>query len=114
MNIYDKAHELAKALKECEEVKSFKIASEKVKNNETSKKMLDDFRKIQIEAYTEQVQKGEISKELMEKLQSLGSVVSMNSDVAQYLQSEAKFGVIWEDVIKILTEAVGIEDPMKK
>lgn len=109
MNVYDKAHELAEALKECPEVIELKAASKKIEANETDKKMLKDFRKIQLEAYTEQVKNGKMSKEITEKLQNLGSVISLNPNVSAYLQSESKFGTIWEDIGKILNDAVDIK-----
>lgn len=109
MNIYDKVHELAAELRNCDEVKKLREAAEKIKGNDSNKKMLEDFRQMQFQAYSEQVEKGEISKDTMEKLQNLGSVVSMNPSIGEYLQAEARFGTLWEDVIKILNEAVGVD-----
>jgi cell fate (sporulation/competence/biofilm development) regulator YlbF (YheA/YmcA/DUF963 family) len=109
MNIYDKTYELARALKDSPETVEFRNASKIIEGNELNKKMLEDFRKIQIEAYTEKVQTGKMSKELTEKLQNLASVISLNPDVSAYLQAEQRFGVIWEDIMKILNEAVGID-----
>lgn len=109
MNVYDKAHELAEALKECPEVIELKNVASKIESNETDKKMLKDFRKIQVEAYTEQVKDGKMSKETTEKLQNLGSVISLNPNVSAYLQAESKFGTIWQDIVKILDDAVDIK-----
>lgn len=106
MNIYDKVHELAKELKECEEVKKFKEAKKKIESKEKSKKMVEDFRKIQLKAYSQQMEKGEPSKEVMSELQKLGSSMAVEPDVSEYMQAEVKFGVLWEDIIKILGEAV--------
>lgn len=106
MNIYDKVHELAKELKECEEVKKFKECKKKIESKESNKKMVEDFRKIQLKAYSEQMEKGEASKEVMDELQKVGSVMAMEPEVSEYMQSEVKFGVLWEDIIKILGEAV--------
>lgn len=109
MNIYDKAHELARALEENSDVKEFRASSEKIKDNSTAQNMLKDFRKLQFEAYSEQMEKGELSKATKEKLQSLGAVASINPEVAKYLSAEAKFGVIWEDILKILNDAIGVD-----
>ncbi|WP_336296793.1 YlbF family regulator [Clostridium ganghwense] len=57
MNVYDKVHELANVLKDCDEVKKFREASKKIETNDKNKKMLDDFRKIQFQAYSEQIEK---------------------------------------------------------
>ena len=109
MNIYDKTHELARALKDLPETVEFRNAGKKIEGNDLNKKMLDDFRKIQIEAYTQQMQTGKMSKELSEKLQNLASVISLNPDVSAYLQAEQRFGVIWEDIMKILNDAIGVD-----
>ena len=109
MNIYDNAHEFAKALKTCPEVIELRNAGKKIEGNENNKKMINDFRKLQYEAYSEQVKNGKLSSETQSKLNNLGSIISMNPDVAAYIQSEAKFGVIWEDVMKILNDAIGID-----
>lgn len=109
MNIYDNAHELARVLKDSDEVKELREASKKIEGNDLNKKMIEDFRKIQIEAYTEQMKTGKMSKELTEKFQNFSSIISMNADVGRYLQAEQRFGVIWEDIIKILNDAVGVD-----
>jgi len=109
MNIYDKTHELARVLKDSDEVKELREASKKIEGNDLNKKMIEDFRKIQIEAYTEQMKTGKMSKELTEKFQNFASIISMNTDVGRYLQAEKRFGVIWEDIMKILNGAVGVD-----
>jgi cell fate (sporulation/competence/biofilm development) regulator YlbF (YheA/YmcA/DUF963 family) len=109
MNIYDNAHEFAKSLKNCPEITQFREIAKKISGDENSKKMMADFRKIQVEAYTEQMQTGEMKKETMEKLQKMGSVLSLNPDVAKYFQAEATFGTMWDDVMKILNDAIGVD-----
>ncbi|MCB2288238.1 YlbF family regulator [Clostridium sp. CS001] len=109
MNIYDNAHEFAKSLKDCHEIVELREVAKKIASDEKSKKMLADFRKVQIEAYTEQMQTGEMKKETLEKLQNLGAVVSLNPDVAKYFQAEATFGTMWDDVMKILNDAIGVD-----
>lgn len=109
MNIYDNAHEFARSLKDCPEIIELREVAKKIASDENSKKMLADFRKIQIEAYTEQMQTGEMKKETLEKLQNLGAVVSLNPDVAKYFQAEATFGTMWDDVMKILNDAIGVD-----
>jgi cell fate (sporulation/competence/biofilm development) regulator YlbF (YheA/YmcA/DUF963 family) len=108
MNIYDKAHELARELKICPEVIEFRNSSEKVQSNDLSAKMIKNFREVQMQAYSEHMKDGKVSEETEKKVQSLAAVISMNSDVASYLQAEGKFAIIWEDIIKILNDAIGI------
>lgn len=109
MNIYDKANELADALKECPEVITLREAAEKIKKNDANKNMVKDFRKLQYEAYSEQVKNGELSKNMEDKLNKIGTVISMNPDVSAYLQAESRFAMIWEDIMKALNEAVNVD-----
>ncbi|MBC2579008.1 YlbF family regulator [Clostridium sp. DJ247] len=109
MNIYDKAHEFAKELKNCDEVVKLREASKKIEGNETNRKMLDDFRKLQIEAYSQQMQKGNISDDLKEKLNNIASIISTNPSVSEYLQAEQRFSIMWDDVLKILNDAIGVD-----
>ena len=44
--------------------------------------MLEDFRKIQMEAYTEQMQNGEVSKETKEKFEKFGVLMGTNPDLS--------------------------------
>jgi hypothetical protein len=39
----------------------------------------------------------------------MGSVLSLNPDVAKYFQAEATFGTMWDDVMKILNDAIGVD-----
>ena len=109
MNIYDKTHEFAKELKNCPEVVQLREVGKKIQGNETNVKMLDDFRKLQFEAYSQQMQTGNISDEIKEKLNNIGSIISLNPSVSEYLQAEQRFSVMWDDVLKILNDAIGVD-----
>lgn len=109
MNIYDKAHEFAEELKTCPEIVQLRELSKKIKGNETNVKMLNDFRKLQIEAYSQQMQNGKVSEETSQKIKNLGSIISTNSSITEYLQAEQKFSILWDDILKILNDAIGID-----
>ena len=70
MNIYDKFNELAAELKVNPDVVAFREAVLKIQADETKSKMLDDFRKIQIAAYTESVENGKVTDDTTEKMQN--------------------------------------------
>lgn len=108
-NIYDKAHELARVLKNNEDVKKYREANKNIKNDETAKKMLDDLRKIQYEAYNEQMKSGKLSKATEERLNSLASVIGFNPKVNEFIQAEMRFSMLWEDLMKILSESIGVD-----
>ncbi|MCI1943818.1 YlbF family regulator [Clostridium luticellarii] len=109
MNIYDRTKEFAEELKACDEVVTLQKLSQSIKDSEEYKKLLSDFRKIQVKAYSQQVQDGKISEEVMEKFKSMGSVISANPPVNEYIQAEQKFSVLWQNILKILNDAIGID-----
>ncbi|AZV56217.1 YlbF family regulator [Clostridium sp. AWRP] len=109
MSISGKASELAAELKNCEEVTLLREASKEIEKSEANIKMLDDFRKIQMEAYSEQMQNGEVSEKTKQKFKNIGSVVSMNPSVNKYIQTEQRFSIMWQNVLKMLNDAIGID-----
>jgi cell fate (sporulation/competence/biofilm development) regulator YlbF (YheA/YmcA/DUF963 family) len=108
MNVYDKVNELARVLKTTPEVIEYKNAFEKINLNPTNKKMVDDFREKQLELYSLQMQGKEPEKEQLEKANKLWSVINLNSEVREYFEAEMKFSRLWEDIMKILGDAVNI------
>lgn len=109
MNIYDKVHEFAAVLKDHEDVVAFRNAAKKIENNAEKQNMLEDFRKIQMAAYSESIETGKVSDETNEKMQNFASIIQMNPDINEYLQSEVRFSILFEDIMKIITDAVGVD-----
>lgn len=109
MNIYDKAHELARLLKNSPEVVEYKKMMEKIKENEENKKIIEDLRKKEFEVYSKQLQGIQITKEEMEAINNLYGIVQHNSVIREYLEAERRFSIMWQDIIRILGEAVDID-----
>ncbi len=109
MNIYDKFNELAAELKVNPDVVAFREAVLKIQADETKSKMLDDFRKIQIAAYTESVENGKVTDDTTEKMQNFASIIKANPDINEYLQAEVRFSILFEDMMKIINDAVGVD-----
>ncbi|HBC96069.1 MAG TPA: hypothetical protein DC034_04630 [Clostridium sp.] len=109
MNIYDRAREFAEDLRECDEVVNLRKSNQKVEDNEDYKKILKDFRKIQLDAYSQQVQNGKVSEEVVEKFKDMGNVISANPPVDEYIQAEQKFSVMWQNILKMLNDAIGVD-----
>lgn len=109
MNVYDKIYDLANALKICPETLELKEALDKINLDEKNKKILIDFRNVQMVAYKEYTDNGEISKEIKEKIDNLSRIIDLNSDISTYMRAEAKLATLWENMMKILTEAIDID-----
>ncbi|QCX32730.1 YlbF family regulator [Caloramator sp. E03] len=109
MNVYDKAHELARALKLAPEVIEYKSAMEKINSNPNHKRMVEDFRKKQLELYSQQLKGVEPSKEQIDSLNNLLNIISLNPEIRNYLEAEMRFSRLWEDIMKILGDAMDID-----
>lgn len=109
MNPYDAAHLLANAMKESPEYKEFKSLKDKVQQNESTKKMLKDFRKKQFTLQARQMSGQQVSEEDSKKVQELQNVLLQNPLVGPFLHAEYRLSTILNDVYKILGEAVDMD-----
>ncbi|MFZ2256835.1 MAG: YlbF family regulator [Clostridiaceae bacterium] len=108
-NVYDKAHELASAMKDDEIVTAYRDAVKKIEQEEAKKKMIEDFRTIQFEAYQDKQSKGEVSEETKKRLENLVAIIQLNPEIMDFLEVEQKFSILFDDIMKILNEAIGID-----
>lgn len=107
MSVYDKAHDLARALQSSEEAKAVEEAMKAVDENPEGKQMLDDFRARQMDMQ-QKMMTGEMpDQEEMEKMEKLFQVISMNADIAKLFDAERRLAVVIQDVNKIVSESLG-------
>lgn len=104
MNIYDKAHELARALRESTEYQDMKAAQGQVNADPDAKRMLEDFRGRQME-FQSKMMSGEMPpQDEMEKMQKLYEVLGLNASIRKLFEAERRLTVIMEDVQRIIAE----------
>ncbi|KZE66669.1 hypothetical protein AV545_03330 [Paenibacillus jamilae] len=106
MNIYDKAHDLAKALKESKEVEEITSAMKLIETDPEAKKMLDDFRERQMEAQQRMMSGDMPAQEEMEKMEKMFEVLSLNLNIRRLFDAERRLSVIIEDVNKIIADSL--------
>ncbi|MDY8045351.1 YlbF family regulator [Paenibacillus polymyxa] len=106
MNIYDKAHDLAKALKESKEVDEITSAMKLIETDPEAKKMLDDFRERQMEVQQRMMSGDMPAQEEMEKMEKLFEVLSLNLNIRRLFDAERRLSVIIEDVNKIIADSL--------
>lgn len=106
MFVYDKAHELARALRSTPEFVALKTTQDKLKNDPQAYKMFLDYRRKEI-AYQSAVMSGQHPEEdEVKNLHRLAQIVNLNSIVRDYIEAEARFGVIFSDIQRIIADAV--------
>ncbi|AWB44053.1 hypothetical protein DCC85_07380 [Paenibacillus sp. CAA11] len=106
MNIYDKANELAKALKESQEVEDITSAMKLVDADPDSKRMLDDFR-IRQNTVQQRMMSGDMpAPEEMEQMEKLFETLSQNLNIRRLFEAERRLSVIIQDVNKIISDSL--------
>ncbi|WP_096440270.1 YlbF family regulator [Alteribacter populi] len=103
-NPYDKAHELARVLKESEEFSKLTELHEVVNSDDVAKRMLDNFRKVQIELQQKQMQGAQISEEEIQNAQKQFELVQQHETISQLMEAEQRMSQVISDVNKIITE----------
>lgn len=110
MNVYDYAHQLAKAMKKSNEFQEYKKLDEKIKANSHCQTMIDDFRKRQIQIQSMQMMGQEVDEKKLQELQSLYKVLMQNPLMAEFMHMEFKLSQMIEDIYKILGEAIDMNN----
>lgn len=109
MNVYDEAHNLARAIKESTEFQQFDHLRKEIDKDETTAQMLKDLQAKQLEVQAAQMTGQEPSAETITQMQSLATMIATKPLAAQYMQAEAAFSVMVNDVFGILGEAMGMK-----
>ncbi|WP_019912051.1 YlbF family regulator [Paenibacillus sp. HW567] len=106
MNVIDKAHELARAIKDSSEVTDIRNAMKVIEADQESKRMLDNFRQNQIELQ-QRMMNGEMPpQEEMEQMEKLFEVLNLNLGIRRLFDAERRLSVVIEDVNKIITDSL--------
>lgn len=108
MNVYDEAHSLAKAIKESNEFLEFDKVRKEIEADKEVSDMIADLQKLQIELQTAQMSGQEPNSDTMARIQSLSTMMAAKPLAARFMQCEAAFSVMMNDVFKIIGEAMGV------
>jgi len=111
MNVYNEAHNLARAIRESEEFKQYDEIKKKIAGNPGLTEMLSDFQRRQFEMQAKQMMGEPMAEGINEQIQELYNIMMRDPVSAQYLQCEVRFSLMMNDVYKILGEAVGLGIP---
>ena len=115
MNVYDQAHQLAKAIRESEEFKQFDATKKQIEENSELDKAIKDFMGKQLELQTMQMMGQSVDESAFQQLQQLSVVLMQDPLAANYLQCQMRFTMMMSDVYKIVGEVsdFGLDGPFK-
>lgn len=106
MNMYDKAYELANAIKDSDEMKRLRAAGGVLKSNEDAKKLVKEYLVAQMHSdYARMAGQNPDEKEY-QRLQELAVMVSNNGDAQEYLQAFIRWQQVAGDLQKIVGDAM--------
>lgn len=108
MNVYDEAHSLARAIKESNEFLEFDKVRKEVEEDKEVSEMIADMQKLQIELQTAQISGQQPPEDLISRIQSLSTMLATKPLAARFMQAEAAFSVMMNDVFQIIGEAMGV------
>ncbi|WP_018924227.1 YlbF family regulator [Salsuginibacillus kocurii] len=103
-NVHDKAHELASSLRESDEFQQLKGFHEQVENDEVAKRMLDNFRQLQLDLQQKQMQGEQPSEEEISQAQKQFEMVQQHEVISKLMEQEQKMSTVIGDLNKIITE----------
>lgn len=108
-NIYDLAYNLARALKESEEYKTYHAARDKAMENPTQKALLDEYKHLQFQMQVAMAGGSSADPKEMERLSRIAAVLQLSPEAQTYLLSELRFQQMLSEVFKILGEAADLD-----
>ena len=105
MNPYDKAHELARLLKQTPEFQNFVRLQKLMEQDQQAKSMLQEFYKRQWEIQQDAV-RGTLSQEKQEQLARMYNHMQNQEALKEFFAAEMKFSRMITDIQGILAEAI--------
>jgi cell fate (sporulation/competence/biofilm development) regulator YlbF (YheA/YmcA/DUF963 family) len=106
LNPYDKAHELARALRAHDSFQALMKAKERIDQDPQAKKIVEDFRKRQWEYEAKRLAGQEISDAEQQQMMQLQEALALVPAARDYLQAEYQFSVLFGDIQKIIADTI--------
>lgn len=108
-NVYDLAHQLARALKNSQEYKEYAQKKNDLYKDEKNKKMVEDFREKVIDIQVKKMSGKEVSQEELDSVKKLEDILRLNPTINEFLIAEYRYSKLIEDISKIIGEAIDLE-----
>ena len=109
MNVYDEAHGLARAIKESNEFLEFDRMRKEIEKDPDVSQMIGEMQQLQVALQTSQMTGQQPDPETMSRLQTLSTMIATKPLAVKFMQTQAAFSVMMNDVFRIIGEAVGLQ-----
>ncbi|NLJ78310.1 MAG: YlbF family regulator [Tissierellia bacterium] len=107
--VYDQAHNLARAIKESEEYRTYMEKRKIVYGDEKNKNMVEDFRQRIMKMQMDQMAGKEVDPEEIERTNNLENVLMLNTSINEFFTAELRFSQLVQDINDIIGKAIEIE-----
>lgn len=106
MNVCDTANKLALELRESKEYREYKLAKQKIMENNNFKSKIEEFEKGRYDVQVLALRGNQEDNEKIARLQELYSELVQIPEIKNYFDLEVKFNILVADVNKIIGEAI--------
>ena len=104
VNLYDHANQLEQALRESDEYQDIQNAYAKVKENQESKDLFDEFRETQLSFQQKQMQGEEIGEEELQKAQEQAQKIENDSNISELMAAEQNMSQVFQEINQIIVK----------
>ena len=106
---YDKAHELARQIRDSEMYRTYVAAREVAMEDATNAALLKEYKRLQTTLQMRAMGAGGMEGEEVQRFQQLSTLLYMHPDVAAYLMAELRMQKMMADIFQILTDAADLQ-----
>ncbi|MGE5486069.1 MAG: YlbF family regulator [Ignavibacteriales bacterium] len=110
MSVYDRAHELARMLRESGEYQEYTRARQAIGTESTARSILIDYRKNQIQIQAARLAGKEPPGQAVKELERLGGIIDMHKPISDFLRAENRLLTLLADIQKILGQSLDLWD----
>ena len=105
-NVYDQANALESALRQSGEFLQMQDLYKKVNEDETSKKLFDEFRELQMTLQQKQMQGEELLEEDIQKAQSSAQEIENDENIKGLMEAEQKMSQLIQDLNRVIMKPI--------
>ena len=105
---YDAAHELSRQIEKSEECLEYKKLKEIVEENETTKALLKEYRRLQMMLQMSSLNRSNMPSDEMNRFSQISSLLYGGTDTSAFLMAEMRLQQVMADIFSMITKSAGL------
>ena len=106
---YSAAYRLAEEIKQSDEYRTYHQLKDTVMSDETQAALIREFQKLQVALQMNMITGRQNDPEEVSRFSALTTLLMSKQEISQYLMSEIQLQQTVADIMKIVTEAAGLD-----